>query len=143
MKKSIPKKARNIPIAKNIPATLGRREQQVIAAVARLGEASVNQVMAEIPHPPTYTTVRTILQVLTKKNVLQFRSDGCRYLYRVKVNRDSARTAAVKNLLTTFFPNNVAVAIATMLDLAGGCLNADEIADLQQKINQARKEDTP
>jgi uncharacterized membrane protein len=52
-------------------------------------------------------------------------------------------TAAVKSLLMTFFPNNVAVAIATMLDLAGGCLNADEIADLQQKINQARKEEMP
>ena len=140
MKKS---KNKNINI-QNTVASLGRREQQIIAAVARLGEASVSEVLAEIPKPPTYTTIRTMLQVLAKKNVLHFRKDGKRYLYRVKVQQDSVRTAAVKSLLATFFPNNVAVAIATMLDLAGGCLNADEIADLQQKIDRARKEeDTP
>ena len=125
----------------NILVSLGRREQQIVAAVAHLGEASVSEVLAEIPNPPTYTTIRTMLQVLAKKNVLQFRKDGPRYLYRIQANRDSVRTAAVKNLLTTFFPNDVAVAIATMLDLAGGSLRADEIADLQQKIDRARAEE--
>ena len=134
------KKSKKKNTNQNLLVSLGRREQQIVAAVARLGEASVTQVRAEIPKPPTYTTIRTMLQVLAKKNILQFRNDGKRYLYRIKSNQDSVRTAAVKSLLTTFFPNNVAVAIATMLDLAGGCLNADEIAELQQKIDQARKE---
>ena len=137
------KKSKNKNINKNLLVSLGRREQQIVAAVARLGEASVTQVRAEIPKPPTYTTIRTMLQVLAKKNILQFRNDGKRYLYRIKSNQDSVRTAAVKSLLTTFFPNNVAVAIATMLDLAGGCLKDDEIADLQQKIDRARQEDMP
>jgi hypothetical protein len=35
------------------------------------------------------------------------------------------------------------VAIATIFDLAGSRLNANEIADLQQKIDQACKENKP
>ena len=128
---------------RNSPAILGHREQQIVAAVAKLGEASVTQVMAEIPHPPTHTTIRSMMQVLARKNVLQFRKDGKRYLYRVKSHRDSIRTAAVKNLLATFFPDNISVAIATILDLAGDRLGADEITALRQKIDRAHKENKP
>ena len=126
--------------SKNILTNLGWRERQIVEAVLKHGEASVAQVLAEIPNPPTYTSVRTMLQVLARKNVLQFRDDGRRYLYRVKANQDSVRTAAVKNLLATFFPNKASMAIAAILDLAGDCLEPDEIAALQQKIDQAGKE---
>ncbi|MDR3109042.1 MAG: BlaI/MecI/CopY family transcriptional regulator [Planctomycetaceae bacterium] len=125
---------------KNIMIDLGRRERQIVEAVVKLGEASVSQVLAEIPDPPTYTSVRTMLQLLVKKDVLQFYCDGKRYLYRVKANQNTVRTAAVKSLLATFFPDNASTAIATILDIVGDQLEPDEIDDIQQKINQARRE---
>ena len=124
----------------NLLRELGRRERQIVEAVVKLGEASVSQVLGEIPDPPTYTTVRTMLQLLAKKDVLQFRNDGKRYLYKMKAGTHSVRTAAVKNLLSTFFPGNASTAIATILDLVGDRLDADEIDEIQQKIDQARKE---
>ena len=125
---------------KNILTDLSRRERQIVEAVVKHGEASVAQVLAEIPDPPTYTSVRTMLQLLSKKGVLQFRNDGKRFLYRVKANQDSVRTAAVKNLLATFFSNSAVGAIATILELTGDRLGADEIDALQREIDQARKE---
>ena len=119
---------------------LGRRERQIVEAVVKLGEVSVSQVHGELPDPPTYTSVRTMLQILVKKGVLQYRNDGKRYLYKIKAAGNSLRTAAVKNLLSTFFSNNASVAITTILDLAGDRLDADEIDEIQQKIDQARKE---
>jgi len=124
----------------NLLRKLGRRERQIVEAVVKLGEVSVSQVLDEIPDPPTYTSVRTMLQILVKKNVLQFRNDGKRYLYKMKADGDSIRTSAVKNLLSTFFSGSASVAIATILDLAGDRLEADEIDEIQQKIDQARKE---
>ena len=103
----------------NLLRELGRRERQLVEAVVKLGEASVSQVLQEIPDPPTYTSVRTMLQLLVKKGVLQFRDDGKRYLYKIKASGQSVRTAAVKSLLATFFPNNASMAIATIFDLVG------------------------
>lgn len=119
---------------------LGRRERQIVEAVVRLGEASVSQVLAEIEDPPTYTSIRTMLQLLVKKGVLQFRGDGKRYLYRIKADREKVRSAAVKDLLSTFFPDKASTAIATILDLVGDRLDPNEIDDIQRKIDQARKE---
>ncbi len=119
---------------------LGRRERQIVEAVVKLGEASVSQVLDEISDPPTYTSIRTMLQLLVKKGVLQFRDDGKRYLYKIKANQDTVRTAAVKNLLATFFPGSASVAIATILDLVGDRLDSDEIDEIQQKIDHAKKE---
>lgn len=125
---------------KNILRDLGRRERQIVEAVVKLGEASVAHVLAEIHDPPTYTSVRTMLRLLADKGVLQFRNDGKRYLYRIKADQEKVRTAAVKNLLSTFFPDNASTAIATILDLVGDRLDLDEINDIQRKIDQARKE---
>ena len=126
----------------NLLRELGRRERQIVEAVVKLGEASVAQVLSELPDPPTYTSVRTMLQLLAKKGVLQFRNDGKRYLYKMKATHHAVRTAAVKNLLSTFFLDRASSAIAVILDLAGDQLEADEIDEIQRKINQARKEES-
>ena len=125
----------------NLLRELGRRERQIVEAVVKLGEASVAQVLNELPDPPTYTSVRTMLQLLAKKGVLQFRDDDKRYLYKMKAAQHSVRAAAVKNLLSTFFLDRASSAIAAILDLAGDQLDADEIDEIQRKIDQARKED--
>lgn len=126
--------------AKHVLQDLGRRERQIVEAVVKLGEASVTQVLEQIDDPPTYTSIRTMLQLLVKKGVLQFRNDGKRYLYRIKADQEKVRTAAVKNLLSTFFPDNASFAIATILDLIGDRLEKGEIDEIQRKIDQARKE---
>ncbi|MDR3182316.1 MAG: BlaI/MecI/CopY family transcriptional regulator [Planctomycetaceae bacterium] len=125
---------------KNILHHLSRRERQIAEAVVKLGQASVSQVLAEIPDPPTYTSIRTILQLLVKKDILRFESDGKRYLYRIKANQNTVRTAAVNNLLATFFPDSTSAAITAILDIAADRLDADELDEIQQKIKQAKKD---
>jgi len=87
----------------NILHDLGRRERQIVEAVVKLGEASVSQVLAEISDPPTYTSVRTMLRLLADKGILQFHSDGKRYLYRIKADQQSVRTVAVKKSALDLF----------------------------------------
>jgi BlaI family penicillinase repressor len=44
--------------------TLSRRERQVMDILFRRGEATVAEVMGELPDPPTYSAVRSVLRIL-------------------------------------------------------------------------------
>jgi len=50
-------------MSKSLPRLemLAPRERQVVETVLRLGEASVGDVLAAIPDPPTYSGIRAIL----------------------------------------------------------------------------------
>lgn len=50
---------------------LGRRERQIIDVVYRLGRATVADVRAELPDPPTYSSVRGMLNLLEEKGHLR------------------------------------------------------------------------
>ena len=79
--------------------SLGHRERQIVEVVYRLGEAAVSDVLAELPDPPSYSTVRAMLGVLTDKRVLRVRRDGKRYVYRPAVAVEVAGQTAIANLL--------------------------------------------
>src|SRR4029077_6749686 len=43
---------------------LGRRERQIMDVIYRRGRASVTEVLAELPDPPSYSAVRGMLGLL-------------------------------------------------------------------------------
>jgi BlaI family penicillinase repressor len=43
---------------------LSRRERQIMEAIYRQGRATVSDVLAELPDPPSYSTMRTMLAKL-------------------------------------------------------------------------------
>jgi len=118
---------------------LGKRERQIAEAVYRLGEASVADVLEELPDPPTYSAVRAMLGLLVRKKVLKLRRDGKRYLYRPVTSREVASRSALANVLATFFGGQPAKVMATLLDVSEH-LTVTEIDQMKQLIEQARKE---
>jgi predicted transcriptional regulator len=60
---------------------LGRRERQIVDVVYRLGRASVADVRAQLPDPPSYSAVRGMLNLLEEKGHLRHVQDGLRYIY--------------------------------------------------------------
>ncbi len=117
---------------------LGKREREIFEAVLKLGEASVSDVLAELVEPPNYSTVRTILGQLVKKGTLTYREDGSRYVYRTLTTKESAQKSAVRNLVSTLFFGNASDAVVAILDVAGKSLTDEEIARIQEKIEQHR-----
>ena len=77
------------------PASLGRRERQILEVVYRLGRASVSGVRAELPDPPTYSAVRGMLNLLKDKGHLRHEVDGLRYVYLPVVSPVEARRSAL------------------------------------------------
>lgn len=120
-------------------AGLGRREREVAEAVYRLGEAAVREVRDELSDPPTYSTVRAILGVLVRKNVLRQRRDGKRYLYRPAVARERASKSALQHLLDTFFAGRPSDAVAALLDDDGLGWDDSDLARIKRLIDDKRK----
>lgn len=119
---------------------LGRRERQIFEIVFRLGEASVGDVLEQMPDPPAYDSVRTMLRLLESKGYVQHRRDGTKYVYRPTQSRASASRSALAHLMTTFFENSVADTMAAALDLKSDSLTDQELARLEALIDKARKE---
>ena len=72
---------------KETPTALSRRERQVMDILYRRGEATVAEVMADLPDPPTYSAVRSILRILMEKDLISHRGRAVRSLLRWRDGR--------------------------------------------------------
>ena len=118
---------------------LGKREREILEAVLKLGEVSVNDVLVELRDPPSYSTVRAILGQLVRKGNLSFRDDRGRYLYKALTTKESAQKSALKDLVSTIFYGKASDVIVTLLDLAGNTLTPEEIDRIKTKISSAQQ----
>ena len=82
---------------------LSRRERQIMDILYRLGRATANDVLGELPGAPSHSTVRTQLRVLESKGHVRHEEQGLRYVYFPTTSRQAARKSALKHLVETFF----------------------------------------
>lgn len=98
------------------PHNLSRRERQIMDAVYRLGAASAQEILENIPDPPSYSAVRALLAILVDKGSLKHERDGRKYIYKPTVSPDRAKRNAVRRLLSTFYDNSPEKLVAALLD---------------------------
>jgi predicted transcriptional regulator len=96
---------------------LGARERQIVDIVQRLGNATVQDVRAEILDPPTYSTVRAMLRMLEEKGFLRHAQDGLKYVYSCSVPKETAQFEALRHLVKVYFEGSAATAAAALLEL--------------------------
>ena len=122
------------------PLDVGKRERQIVESVYRLGEASVAEVRKDLNDPPSYSTVRAMLGLLVEKNVLKYRREGKRYLYRPAMSREKASKSALRSMLSTFFAGEPLDAVAALLDVSAKSLTDEDLKGMKQLIEQAQQE---
>jgi predicted transcriptional regulator len=125
-------------LPKDNPTALSRRERQVMDILYRRGEATVAEVMADLPDPPTYSAVRSILRILMEKAIITHREDGPRYVYLPAVNTDRASEDALKHVIKTFFDGSAEQAVAAVLRISDAKLSDREVEQLSERIKKAR-----
>jgi len=104
----------------------------------RRGEATVSEVMTDLPDPPTYSAVRSILRILAEKKLITHREDGPRYVYLPAVSADRAADEALHQVVRTFFDGSADAAVTALLRLSDVELGDDEIGKLRDRIRKAR-----
>src|SRR5215472_417687 len=126
----------------NAPASLSRREREIMDIVYRLGRATVGDVMDELSGKPAYSTVRAQLRVLEDKGHLRHEEHGLRYVYLPSVPRHMVRQSALKHLVDTFFEGSAGKAVAALLGKEGFKISDEELERISELIEKAKKEDT-
>lgn len=119
---------------------LGTRERQIMEAVYRLGRASVAEVREELPDPPSYSTVRTMLNKLEAKGRLGHAQDGPRYVYHPRVPREEAERSAVRRIVRGLFDGSVERAMTAMIETEGADLDDEELERVARRIEALRRE---
>ena len=119
---------------------LSRRERQIMDSVYRRGKATAAEVLADLPDPPSYSAVRTMLRLLEEKGHLKHEQDGPRYVYVPIVARENARVSALKHLVSTFFNGSAEQAMAALLEISDAEMTDEQLTRMQDLIESARKE---
>ena len=118
---------------------LSRRERQVMDILHRRAEATVAEIMAELPDPPTYSAVRSVLRILGEKNLIRYKEDGPRYVYYPAQDTEEARDDVLAHVVRTYFAGSPEQAVTALLRMSDVDMKADDIDRLRTSIRNARK----
>ncbi len=127
-----------IPVPKP-PEDLTRRERQVMDILHRRSESTVAEIMAELPDPPTYSAVRSILRILGEKQLIAFREDGPRYVYFPAAATEQARADVLDHVVRTYFAGSTEQAVTALLRMSDTGLTDAELQALRARIAGARQ----
>lgn len=125
-------------MAAKVQQHLSRRERQIMDVVYARGEASVGDVVEDMPDPSSYSSVRTLMRILEDKGHLRHRPEGIKYVYMPTRPRHAAAKSAVRQMLSTFFDDSASKAVAALLDVSDARLTKEELNRMCKLINQAR-----
>jgi predicted transcriptional regulator len=125
----------------NKPETsaLSRRERQVMDILHRRGEATVAEIMEELPDPPTYSAVRSVLRILGEKDLIRYKEDGPRYVYFPAQDTEAARDDVLAHVVRTYFAGSPEQAVTALLRMSDVDMSDGDVERLRERIRRARQ----
>src|SRR5687767_15261577 len=103
------------------------------------GQATVAEVLEDLPDPPTYSTIRAMLGKLERKGFLKHDENGPRYVYIPTLARNKASATALERTVQTFFGGSATKVMAALLDMDALDIDDEEMERMEKLIAQARK----
>jgi predicted transcriptional regulator len=114
---------------------LSRRERQIMDVVFARRKATVQEICAALPDPPTPMAVRRMLAILQEKGHLKREKRGREFVYLPRQSKQAAGLKALRQVLATFFDGSVGAALATHLEKPGTELSNEDLARLTKLID--------
>jgi len=119
--------------------SLSRRERQVIGIVMKHGRVSAREIGEEIPDPPSYSAVRSILRQLMEKGMLVKELEDGRDWFKLPVNTGKAKAGVLRGMVRKFFNNSASEAAMALLGEKNLKLSAEEADKLMKLVEEARR----
>ena len=104
----------------------------------RRGGATVAEIMEDLPDPPTYSAVRSVLRILGEKQLVSHREDGPRYVYYPAEPTEQAREDVLAHVVRTYFGGSTETAMTALLRMSDANLDDAELARIRDSIRRAR-----
>ena len=120
---------------------LTRRERQIMDVIFARNQATISQVLADLPDPPMRGALRTLLRIMEEKGHLARRQEGREFVYRPTQTRSRAARSALERVLDVFFNGSLEKAVAAHLSDPARAkkLKPDELRRLADLVQQARQ----
>jgi predicted transcriptional regulator len=124
------------------PSQLSKRERQIMDVIYAHQEATITQVLSEMPDPPMRGALRTLLRIMEQKGHLTRRQEGRKIAYRPTQPRGRAGRSALERVLDVFFNGSLEKAVAAHLTDPSrkNKLDQNELKRLSELIEKAKKE---
>jgi len=119
---------------------LSKRERQIMDVIIRRTQASVREVLEEIPNPPSYSAVRAMMNILESKGFLRHVKEGRKYVYSSTTPIKKAKQSAIRQLLHTYFNNSTSDAVAAIIEVDRKNLANTDFDKLIELIETAKLE---
>lgn len=97
------------------------------------------EIMGDLPDPPTYSAVRSVLRILAEKDLIRYKEDGPRYVYFPAQPAEQAREDMLAHVVRTYFAGSPEQAATALLRMADADLSDDEIERHRVAIRHARE----
>ena len=117
---------------------LSKRERQIMDALYKLESASAQEVLSNIPEPPSYSSVRALLARMLEKDLIETEKQGAKLIYRPKTKIESMRKTAIARLINIFFAGSTAQAVTGLIEEKSDDMTDAELARLARHIEAAR-----
>ena len=122
-------------------AQLSKRERQIMDVIYAHQEATITQVLSEMPDPPMRGALRTLLRIMEHKGHITRRQEGRSITYRPTQPRARAGRSALDRVLDVFFGGSLEKALAAHFSDPSRKekLSGEELQRLSDLIEQAKK----
>ena len=117
-------------------------ELDVMNIVWRLGHATVRQIVEGLreQRPLAYTTVQTVLTILTQKGFVEYTQQGRAYLYRAIIQPEGGRRETVSAVVDKLFAGSSRSLVLHLI--ASDKFTIEEAQNLKELLDQRLTEDT-
>lgn len=119
--------------------TLTEVELELMTILWRLGEGSVNDVVAELPKNRTlaYTSVSTILRILEQKKILEARREGRSHIYVPRLLKRDYEASTLQNVVTKVFDGAPVAMVRQLLDVAS--ITQSDLSEIKTLLEERMK----
>ena len=127
-------------MSKKLHTELSKRERQIMDVIYQKKSATAKEVMERIPNPPSYSTVRKLLNILEGKGFLKHIQDGIRYIYYPKIPHKKAMRSAIRQLMETYFDNSVEETMTALIEYNSSSLSDEDLSRLIDIMKKKKRE---
>jgi predicted transcriptional regulator len=114
----------------------GELQAQVMAALWRVGQGTVEQVRSELPprYRGAYNTVQTVLNRLAERGLLDRSREGRTFVYVPKLTEAEYLSGTIRRTLSGASSEARQAALASII----GGLRPEELSELEELAREAR-----
>ena len=117
---------------------LSRRQRQIMDIIYTHGEATISDVLKELPDPPARGALGRMISILENKGHLKHYPKGREFIFQPTVPRQQAGPSAMRRVVDTFFGGSLRQAVTAHLAQKDTDISDDELKRLAELIRQAR-----